>query len=130
MAKHRVAALLAVACLAAPFSPAFGQERTARPLAGPVAGTVVDPAGQPVAGAQVWLVGGTWDESPSTLAETKTDLKGRFLFADVRSARDQGTGRQPGVIPATARGGSAPAPISGHAATSRLSRRCRSNSTT
>ena len=93
----KVAVLLAAVGLGAVGSPAAGQGKAPGRPAGPVAGTVVDPAGEPVAGAEVWLVGGNSGESPITLAKTTSDAQGRFLFGAVREA-SEALLRPPGVI--------------------------------
>ncbi|MBN2024255.1 MAG: carboxypeptidase regulatory-like domain-containing protein [Pirellulales bacterium] len=82
MTRGGVVVLLASACWALALSPAAG---LAEAPAGPVAGVVLDPADQPVAGATVLLVGrNNGGDPPGTLAETTTDSQGRFLFADVQ----------------------------------------------
>ena len=51
-----------------------------------VSGVVVDHAGAPVAGAEVWLLGGSYDdEAPQRRAETVTDDTGRFRFEQFTS---------------------------------------------
>ena len=47
----------------------------------PLAGTVVDPAGKPLADAEVWLTTLALDGKPATLGKTKTDASGRFRLA-------------------------------------------------
>ncbi len=44
-----------------------------------VSGRVVDAAGAAVAGAKVWVVGGSWQE-PESVAETNADSHGAFSF--------------------------------------------------
>jgi protocatechuate 3,4-dioxygenase beta subunit len=61
-------------------SPAFGQEKTEEKTVGPFSGTVVDAAGKPVAGAAVWLSGGTWQETQA-MDETISDAQGRFKLS-------------------------------------------------
>lgn len=60
--------------------PAFGQEKGDDKTIGPFEGRVVDVAGKPVAGAAVWLIGGTYDD-PQIVVETTSDKEGRFKIA-------------------------------------------------
>ena len=67
--------------------PAIGQDKAAEPAeksVGPFSGTVVDAGGKPVAGAKVWLQGGSLPDSIRVLAQTVTDEKGRFQFEKVK----------------------------------------------
>lgn len=44
----------------------------------PFSGVVVDPAGEPVAGARVWLAGTPWYTGVALKGEARTDAEGRF----------------------------------------------------
>ena len=46
---------------------------------GALDGRVVDKAGSPVVGAQVWAIGGSWDE-PESAAVATTDGQGLFIL--------------------------------------------------
>lgn len=73
--------LVVVLCLQGQPPGVVGQENevVATYFVGPIVGMVVDPAGEPAAGAKVWLIGGKHDEDPpKVLQETATDSSGRF----------------------------------------------------
>jgi protocatechuate 3,4-dioxygenase beta subunit len=66
-------------------SPAFGANGAPQPIADTIAGTIVDPAGKPAAGAMVWLVGGPYDDDANSLEKTVADAQGRFAFATAKA---------------------------------------------
>jgi protocatechuate 3,4-dioxygenase beta subunit len=80
--------ILAMAMIAGLFVlPAFGQDKAAEPAEktmGPFAGTVVDSAGKPVAGAKVLLRDGPNQNDIRVIAQTTSDEKGRFQFEKVK----------------------------------------------
>jgi 5-hydroxyisourate hydrolase-like protein (transthyretin family) len=57
---------------------------TAPPPAGALAGKIVDAAGQPAAGATVWLFGGS-SEDLKDFEKTTTDAQGRFTFLEAKA---------------------------------------------
>jgi len=69
-----------------------------------MAGQVVDPAGKPVAGATVWLIGGPYDEDAKTLDKTVADAKGHFVFSQARSKWVERQARRPHLAARDVRG--------------------------
>ncbi len=68
----------------APAARAADEKDKAEAKEGPsLLGSVVDPSGQPVANANVWLTGGTYtyNEPPRLLASVRADAAGRFRLA-------------------------------------------------
>jgi hypothetical protein len=64
--------------------PACGQNKPAEKPGETMSGTVVNPAGEPVAGATVWLVGGSNVDDCKSLIKTTTDAAGRFRLEGLR----------------------------------------------
>lgn len=67
--------------------PILGQDTAAEPAektVGPFSGAVVDAAEKPVAGAKVWLLGGSLPNSIRALAQTVSGENGRFQFEKVK----------------------------------------------
>ena len=69
-----------------------------------MAGQVVDPAGKPVAGATVWLIGGPYDEDAKTLDKTVANAQGRFVFPQAKSKWIQRQARRPHLVARDAQG--------------------------
>ena len=65
---------------------------------GALAGRVVDTAGDPVAEANVWLVGGPYDSDVVAVDETVTDAQGCFTFPEAESRHIKAKTRRPEVL--------------------------------
>ncbi len=80
----RTALILAVAWLGLVGPQALGQEKRTTLTAGPYSGTVLDPAGKPLPGVKVRLLGGSFEVNPVTMLEATTDEKGRFQIREAQ----------------------------------------------
>jgi protocatechuate 3,4-dioxygenase beta subunit len=72
--------------------------------AGNIAGTVVDPTGQPAAGATVWLIVDQYGIGGKVREKTTADAAGRFEFPHVKLTLMAGTGEIPALVARDAKG--------------------------